>query len=64
MKRIQAHGFGVLTSGGSILTTDGSYHKPLFVGPGGYSAKVWKTRAGAQKRADHIHGSVFAVTKL
>ena len=32
-----------------IVCTDGEKHPETMVGPGGWSAKVWKTRTGAAK---------------
>lgn len=61
VKRRQAKGFGVMTAKGSILASNGEYYKPVFIGPGGYSAKVFQTLAGAQKRAMQIHGVVFQI---
>lgn len=34
-----------------ILCTDGEFHARGVVGPGGYSAHEFKTRAGAERRA-------------
>ena len=61
VKRRQAKGFGVMTAKGSILASNGEYYKPMFIGPGAYSAKVWKTLDGARKRATQIHGVVFRI---
>jgi hypothetical protein len=33
-----------------ILCTDGDFHAPSMVGPGGYCAKVYRTEAGARRR--------------
>jgi hypothetical protein len=60
-KRRQTHGYGVMTVKGSILSPNGEYYKPLFIGPGAHSAKTWKTRAGAERVAKRIHGSVFVI---
>lgn len=60
-KSNQKKGFGVQTKAGSIYSTNGEYYKPRFVGPGGYSAKVWKTLAGAQKFASRVGGTVIEI---
>ena len=33
----------------SLLCQDGETHCRRFVGPGGYTLKTWKTRAGAER---------------
>ncbi len=53
--------WGVMTAKGSILCTNGEYYRPMFVGPGANSAKVYKTEEGAKRRAAQIHGSIFSI---
>jgi len=43
-----------------ILTTIGEYKPASMVGPGGYCARVYKTRARAQVAADRHGGAVEA----
>lgn len=43
------NGFVVISDAGNILCTNGEWYSPRFVGPTGYSAKVWQTQAGAER---------------
>ena len=47
--------YGVQTSLGGIICTNGDTHHSQFVGPGQWAPKLWKTRAGAQRTADRYN---------
>ena len=47
--------YGVQTSLGGIICTNGDTHHSQFVGPGQWSPKLWKTRGGAQRVADRYN---------
>lgn len=46
-----------------IYATNGQWYAPLFIGPGGRSARIWGTRAGAERAARFRAAAVVEVTQ-
>lgn len=46
-----------------ILTTTGDLKPEILCGPGGYCAKVYKTRAGAERSASAYGGTVDTLSE-
>lgn len=56
--------YAVETAEGSIVATNGEVYKREFIGPGtGHSARIWKTRKGAERFAQHIKGGVIELNE-